>query len=157
MRLIRHFATVAFALMITCSLLAQSAERIPASTIPSAYLIQPEDLAKQIEDKRSEKPLILQVGSHVMYAQAHIPAAEYAGPAGKEDGHQALRERISNLPKSTKIILYCGCCPWRRCPNIAPAYRLLHEQGFTSMKVLYIAEDFGTNWVAKGYPTDKGQ
>ena len=29
--------------------------------------------------------------------------------------------------------------------------------GFTNVKVLYIADNFGTDWVYKGYPTIKGQ
>lgn len=130
--------------------------RVPASSIPKADLVQPDELAKSLAST-AHKPLILQVGSHVMYAEAHIPGAEYAGPAGNEDGLQVLKERIATLPKSTAVILYCGCCPWDRCPNIAPAYNLLHQQGFTSLKVLYIADNFGANWVDKGYPVAKGR
>ncbi len=157
MRLIRLFVFFAMVLMVSRVVVAQTPQHIPASSIPTADLIQPEELAVQLADKKAETALILQVGSHVMFAQAHIPGSEYAGPAGKEDGLQTLKERIADLPKSTKVVLYCGCCPWDRCPNIAPAYRLLHEQGFTNLKVLYIAENFGTNWVAKGYPADKGR
>jgi hypothetical protein len=29
--------------------------------------------------------------------------------------------------------------------------------GFTKVKVLYIADNFGTDWVDKGYPSVKGQ
>ena len=29
--------------------------------------------------------------------------------------------------------------------------------GFTHLKVLYIADNFGSNWVAKGYPVVKGR
>ena len=29
--------------------------------------------------------------------------------------------------------------------------------GFTHLKVLYIADNFGANWVAKGYPVAKGR
>jgi hypothetical protein len=28
--------------------------------------------------------------------------------------------------------------------------------GFTNVKVLYISDNFGTNWVDKGYPVAKG-
>ncbi len=54
-------------------------------------------------------------------------------------------------------MLYCGCCPWDRCPNVRPAAALLTSMGFTNMKVLHIANNFGADWVAKGYPTQKGQ
>jgi len=29
--------------------------------------------------------------------------------------------------------------------------------GFTNVKVLYISDNFVTNWVDKGYPTAKGE
>jgi len=29
--------------------------------------------------------------------------------------------------------------------------------GFTNVKVLYIADNFGADWVDKGYPTAKGE
>ncbi|HEY6413331.1 MAG TPA: rhodanese-like domain-containing protein [Edaphobacter sp.] len=134
---------------------AQS-EHVPASSIPTADLIQPADLAATLKSA-TPKTLILQVGSHVLFAEAHIPGSEYAGPTNQPTGIQSLKDRIATLPKDTAIVLYCGCCPWDRCPNIAPAYNLLHTMGFTNLKVLYIADNFGTNWVAKGYPVAKGR
>lgn len=152
-----RFLFLAVILIAACTHVALAqGPHVPASSIPMSELIQPEEFAKSIQSS-APKPVILQVGSHIMFAEAHIPGAEYAGPAGKEDGLQALKERIAVLPKSTPVVLYCGCCPWGRCPNIAPAYNLLHEQGFTNLKVLYIAEDFGSDWVAKGYPVTKGR
>jgi hypothetical protein len=53
-------------------------------------------------------------------------------------------------------VIYCGCCPWSKCPNIAAAYDTLHDLGYTRIKVLYIAKDFGTDWVDKGYPATQG-
>ncbi len=38
-----------------------------------------------------------------------------------------------------------------------PADDALHAMGFTNVKVLYIADNFGTNWVDKGYPVAKGE
>ena len=54
-------------------------------------------------------------------------------------------------------MIYCGCCPWSHCPNVAAAYDTLHALGFTQVKVLYIAENFGDDWVNQGYPVAKGQ
>jgi thiosulfate/3-mercaptopyruvate sulfurtransferase len=133
------------------------AEHKPAASIPAAALIQPADLAARLKSGSTPKPLILQVGSHVLFAEAHIPAAEYAGPGGQEEGLQVLRTRVANLPKDTAIVIYCGCCPWSRCPNIAPAYDRLRALGFKQLKVLYIADNFGANWVDQGYPVAKGE
>lgn len=127
------------------------------SEIPAAQLLQPAELVKILNSSASEKPLILQVGSHVLYAEAHIPGSEYVGAGGQDSGLQALRDRVKSLKRDQLLVLYCGCCPWGKCPNIRPAYHALTSLGFTRVKVLYIADNFGTNWVAKGYPVAKGR
>jgi thiosulfate/3-mercaptopyruvate sulfurtransferase len=125
------------------------------SPIAPGRLINPEDLVKLLQASK-EKPLMLQVGSHMLFLQAHIPGSEYAGPAANESGLQQLRKRVESLPRNKFIVLYCGCCPWNHCPNVKPADDALHTMGFSNVKVLYIADNFGTNWVDKGYPTAKG-
>lgn len=120
-------------------------------------LIQPDELARIVQSSKGDKPLIFQVGFHVLYLQAHIPQAEYIGPASGAEGLQQLRKRVAALPRSQSIVLYCGCCPWIKCPNVNPAYEELRVMGFTHVKVLYIADNFGKDWVDKGYPVAKGE
>lgn len=128
-----------------------------ALSIPQAQIMQPEELVRILKSSEKEKPVILHVGSRVMFSQEHIPGSAYAGPGSTQAGIQSLEDTVSALPKNRRIILYCGCCPWNRCPNVGPAYKRLHELGFTSVKVLYIASNFGDDWVAKGYPAVKGK
>ena len=71
-------------------------------------------------------------------------------------GLAPLQARVAKLPTDSAIVIYCGCCPWRKCPNIAAAYDALLARGFKNVKVIYFADDFGTNWVDQGYPTTKG-
>jgi thiosulfate/3-mercaptopyruvate sulfurtransferase len=132
----------------------QTAAQTDAS-IPSEAVLQPADLVQMLNS--SAKPLVLQTGSHVLYAEAHIPGSEYAGPAGTSAGLEVLRTRVNSLDKNTLIVIYCGCCPWSRCPNIKPAYQQLRSLGFTNVKALYLAENFGADWVNKGYPVAKGR
>jgi len=40
---------------------------------------------------------------------------------------------------------------------VGPAYKALYDQGFTNVKVLYLANNFGDDWVAKGYVVEHGQ
>ena len=127
-----------------------------AEGIPSDRLMQPAELAGMLHTA-GQSPLILQVGSHVLFAEAHIPGAEYAGPGGQEGGLQALRDRVSKMSRDQFIVIYCGCCPWVKCPNIKAAYGELQSLGFTGVRVLYIANNFGADWVAKGYPIAKGR
>ncbi len=128
-----------------------------ASSIPASQLVQPDELNRLLQTHAAEKPLILQVGSRVMFAQAHIPGSEYAGTGSQDVGSQQLRARVAQLRHETFIVLYCGCCPWNRCPNVGPAYSLLTGMGFTHVKVLYIADNFGADWVNKGFPVASGQ
>jgi 3-mercaptopyruvate sulfurtransferase SseA len=121
----------------------------------SAELIQPEELSKTLLSG-SSKPVVLYVGPHFLYAQAHIPGAEFIGPASDPHSLESLRTRVAALPKNSSIVLYCGCCPWEHCPNIRPAYKELQRIGFKGVRVLYLANNFGTNWVEKGYPIEKG-
>jgi thiosulfate/3-mercaptopyruvate sulfurtransferase len=118
--------------------------------------LSPEDLVHTLAGKGA-KPLLLQVGSHMLYVQAHIPASEYVGAGNMQEGIQRLRQRVSSLPKNTEIVLYCGCCPWSHCPNVNPAYEALRQLGFTNVKVLYFANNFGADWVDKGYPIARGE
>jgi thiosulfate/3-mercaptopyruvate sulfurtransferase len=117
--------------------------------------LTPEELLPILKSK-AHKPLLFQVGSHMLYLQAHIPGSEYVGAGATAEGIQNLRRRVSSLPKKTSIVLYCGCCPWSHCPNVNPAYDALLQMGFTNVKVLFLANNFGADWVDKGYPVAKG-
>jgi len=148
---------VVFIVWVLSPLLVCTALGYQASLIPSSRLISPDEVAKTLQSSKGEKPLMIQVGSHVLYSQAHIPGSEYIGPASTEDGLQKLRKRVEPLPRNKFIIIYCGCCPWSHCPNVKPADDALHAQGFTNVRVLYIADNFGADWVDKGYPVEKGE
>jgi len=132
---------------------AAPAAAYQASLIPPSRLIHPADL---VEELKHQKPLVLQVGSHVLYSQAHIPGSEYMGPASSPAGLESLRKRVKDLPRNQAIVLYCGCCPWGHCPNVQPADEALHSMGFTNVKVLYIPNNFGADWADKGYPVAQG-
>lgn len=124
--------------------------------VPKESLITPDDLVKTLQTSFT-KPLILSVGPRVLYLQAHITGAELIGPMSEVASSEVLKQRVKNLPKSQEIVIYCGCCPWSHCPNVAPAYKQLRSMGFTKVKVLYIPTNLGVDWVYKGYPTVRGQ
>ena len=120
-------------------------------------IISPADLVAILADKKSTPPLILNVGPKLLFEQAHIPGAEYIGAGSTPQGLEALRTRVKPLPNTRFIVLYCGCCPWGRCPNVRPAYKELHALGFTKLKLLMLADNFGADWAYKGYPTVRAQ
>ena len=91
----------------------------------------------------------------MLYTQAHVAGSEYVGAAGEADGLKALRNRVKGLDHARFVVIYCGCCPWADRPNIRAAYRELTSLGFTRVKALDLASNFGTDWVTKGYPVAK--
>jgi thiosulfate/3-mercaptopyruvate sulfurtransferase len=151
-------------LALTLALVAVFSVRTPAqapdasatvstTSILAAQQIQPAELSK-ILSLKSGAPLVIQVGSRVFFQEAHIPGAVYAGPGSQPSGLQALETAVASAPKDKFIVLYCGCCPWNRCPNVGPAFQRLHDLGYTNVKVLYLANNFGDDWVRKGYPRE---
>jgi hypothetical protein len=117
-------------------------------------LIEPDVFAKQLEADPS-KFSILYVGFPILYKGAHITNALLAGPCSKPEGLESFRRIITALPGNKETVLYCGCCPFDRCPNIRPAYTAAREMKFARLKVLYLATNLHTDWEMKGYPTQK--
>jgi len=151
---LHHSLSRSSVLLVLCAFISGSLAFAADSS--NLKTITPEELVSLLSSK-SPKPLLFQVGSHMLYVQAHIPGSEYVGQGNTPEGLQNLGARVNKLPKKTPIILYCGCCPWSHCPNVNPAYAALEKLGFINVKVLYIANNFGADWVNKGYPTTKGE
>lgn len=129
-----------------------------AFSIPAAQLMQPAELNRLLQHAQgANRPLVLQVGSRQLFAQAHIAGSEYAGAGSQPEGLKQLQNRVAPLARQSFIVLYCGCCPWNRCPNVGSAFRLLRDMGFTRVKVLYLASNLGADWVDKGYPVERGR
>ena len=118
----------------------------------SPELLQPADLAHAIESGNA--PIILSVAFPVLYRGKHIMHAINAGPASKPEGIEALKMAVANLPKNADLVIYCGCCPMAKCPNIRPAYRALKELGYTHVRVLSLPASLHADWVSKDYPAE---
>ena len=144
------------ALLLIAPLLFARVEPAMAATdiIPASALVQPAQLAGEL---KAAPPTILQVGFSKLYQQAHIPGAVYAGPTNSETGLAALKAAAEKLSRDAPLVIYCGCCPWNRCPNMDAAYTTLKAMGFSRLRALYIADNFGQDWVDKGYPVVTGQ
>jgi thiosulfate/3-mercaptopyruvate sulfurtransferase len=123
----------------------------------AADLIQPAQLVARLHSPTAAKPPIYYVGFGVLYRSKHIPGAEFAGPANRPEGLQALREAALKHPRTEEIVIYCGCCPWDHCPNLRPAFQMLRDLGFKRVRVLALPTTFSKEWIEKGYPFETGQ
>ncbi|TCK83631.1 rhodanese-like domain-containing protein [Albibacterium bauzanense] len=145
--LTRTFA--AFALLISTGL-SSWAQVSPAPTLQfnpwtSAQLMQPAQLASMI--KKGKKVRIYNIG-----VVDDIPGAINMGAASEKENLAKFSQVVKTLPKSELIVVYCGCCPFDRCPNIRPAFTLLKAQKFSKAMLLNLPTNLRTDWVSKGYP-----
>ena len=110
-------------------------------------LFEPSLLAEEIKAGATNTPLILNIG-----AVEDIKGAKHIGAVSNAENLEKLRKAVNGLPKNTPIVIYCGCCPFAKCPNIRPAFAELKKSGFTEVKLLNLPVNLKTNWIAKGYP-----
>jgi len=122
----------------------------------SAQTVQPNDLVKELAETKSA-PTVLYVGFQRLYTAGHIKGAQFHGSAGSPEGLVQLQAWAATLPRSTNLVIYCGCCPLERCPNLRPAFTALHEMGFTKLRALILPTSFAEDWAAKGLPYEKTQ
>ena len=130
---------------------------LPVSDVdPSSakLLIKPDELAAAIAGT-GEKPLILQVGFRTLYRAGAIPGSHYAGAASTKEGIAGLKAAVQGVPRERAIVIYCGCCPWDHCPNMAPAFDTLRGLGYANVRALYTPHDLETDWANPGYPLVK--
>jgi len=132
---------------------------VPAASDPwtPTQTVQPADLVRELAAAKSAgSPVVVCAGFRTLFEGAHIPGATFHGSASAAQGLADLKKWAETLPRGTNLVVYCGCCPLSRCPNIRPAFAALRDMGFTHLRVLILPTDFATDWVAKGYPIQKG-
>ena len=110
-------------------------------------LLEPADLAATIAASDAAKPLIISIGP-----AATIKGSVGVGPASEAENVAKLEKLLSKEPKDRAIVIYCGCCPFKNCPNVRPAFAKLNEMGFKNHQLLNLAKNLKTDWLDKGYP-----
>jgi thiosulfate/3-mercaptopyruvate sulfurtransferase len=118
-------------------------------------VLEPSVLADLMKDSK-QPPTVLCVAFPVLYKLKHISHAGFAGPGSKPEGIEMLKKAVANLPKDADLVIYCGCCPMVKCPNIRPSYKVLKEMGFTHVRILNIPTNMNADWYSKNYPTEEG-
>lgn len=133
-----------------------ASQRSAAEPWSSADLVLPAQLAGEVHISRDHTLNVLYVGFRTLFEGGHIANASFHGTASQEAGLTDLTKWAGSLPRETNLVIYCGCCPFDRCPNIRPAFVALHKMGFTHIRVLDLPASFAADWVEKGYPIRKG-
>jgi hypothetical protein len=112
-------------------------------------LMEPATLAAAITANK-DVPIIYNVGPGAI-----IPHSIDMGMGNDDNNIKRFKEAISKLPKTANIVVYCGCCPFEKCPNVRPAIAALHEMKFTNYHLLNLPHNIKTDWISKGYPQVK--
>jgi hypothetical protein len=118
-----------------------------------SQVVAPADLVKELSS--AEKPVVVCTAPVFMYRNGHVPGAVLHGPTSSPAVVDELTAWAQSLPRSTNLVIYCGCCPLAHCPNVRPAYAALKNLGFTRLRVLVLPENFGTDWIERGYPVER--
>jgi hypothetical protein len=137
---IKYF--IFFLVLSSCNSSAQNPENWT-----SKQLTEPSELVATLKAKKNV-PVIFNVGPGAI-----IPNSIDIGMVNDEKNLAKFQEQISKLPKSTNILIYCGCCPFKHCPDVRPAIALLQRMQFTNYHLLDLPNNIKTDWIAKGYPT----
>ena len=137
--------------------LGQTSQPAVSEILPASQLVQAPDLARELASASAEaRPTIVYVGFRTLFAGGHIPGATFHGSASTEQGLADIKKWAASLPRTTNLVIYCGCCPFDRCPNIRPAFAALRDMGFIHLRLLVLPKNFATDWVDKGYSMEKG-
>lgn len=116
-------------------------------TYKPEQLVQPEELAKKLNNEKAKKPTIINVGP-----EKNIKTALDGGPASIELGITKIKGLMPKIKKETEVVIYCGCCALEHCENIPPAYKLLKDAGYKKVKILNLKNNLKDDWQSKGYP-----
>jgi thiosulfate/3-mercaptopyruvate sulfurtransferase len=111
-------------------------------------LMEPSALASALTSGRNI-PVIISVGPGAV-----IPHSTDIGMLKDTGNLTKFRNALTGLSKDTKVVVYCGCCPFDRCPNVRPAIAALKEMKFTNYYLLNIPTNIKKDWIDKGYPVN---
>lgn len=110
-------------------------------------LIEPSALAAIIANPKAKQAMVYNIG-----VVENIKGAKSFGAASEKENLEKFKKTLDGLPKTSFVVVYCGCCPFNKCPNIRPAFNLMKSMGFLNGKLLNMPTNLKQNWIDKGYP-----
>jgi len=131
-------------IILPALLRAQSAEPWTARE-----LMEPEALASLLNNPKAAKPAIFNIGP-----LANIKGATFIGSTTCKANLDKLEKALAAVPKDRMVVIYCGCCPFRNCPNIRPAFKMLKDKGYQKPRLLNLKQNLKTDWTDYGYPME---
>ncbi|GGC39834.1 hypothetical protein GCM10011386_34890 [Parapedobacter defluvii] len=143
----RYFILLFAAMLMLCSEMRAQQQQEPWN---SNQLMEPENLANRINKNQTANLLILTIGPDAL-----IKGSVDMGPAQEAENIDKMKGYLKKVPKDKEVVIYCGCCPFDRCPNVRPAFNLLKEMGFKNAKLLNLRKNIKVDWLDKDYPINE--
>ncbi|SFN94988.1 hypothetical protein SAMN05421594_4843 [Chryseobacterium oleae] len=134
---------------MVCSMFSQFSAQQTKDPWNESQLMDPALLAARITENKAKDVVIISVGP-----EAIIKGSVDIGPTHEPENLEKLRNYLKDIPKGKEVVIYCGCCPFVKCPNIRPAFKLLQEMGFKNAKLLNLPKNIKVDWLDKDYPTN---
>jgi hypothetical protein len=110
-------------------------------------LIQPDVLVKKIGEPADKRPIILNVG-----VEKNIKSAVEIGILSSPSKQEKLKKALTSIDKNKEVVIYCGCCVLKECPNIPIALNYVKSLGYINVKILNLPVGLDEDWVSKKYP-----
>lgn len=137
------------ALLTACTRSREGAASSAGMPWPADRVVRAKDFASELATA-NPKPTIVHVGPNVLFKRGHVPGAVHGGEAGDPAGLQAIADLLAPLPRTSDLVLYCGCCPYEHCQNIRPAYAKAVELGFQRVRVIDLPTSLKVDWTDQG-------
>lgn len=145
----KKLSPVKISLLLLISFYTFHAEAQKPVNWTDKQLMQPSELANIIKTK-TNNITIISVGPFNT-----IPGAINIGMVSEKENMDKFKARLNTLKKDTKVVVYCGCCPYEHCPNVRPAIDVLNQMKFTDFYLLNLPDNLKIDWINKGYPVTK--
>lgn len=105
----------------------------PVLAIPAEY-------AKRLLDE-GDQPIFVDLRPAGEFRKSRLPGARSL-PLSE------LRRRYAEIPRTSRVILYCACPPL----EVQAAYQFLRDEGYRNISVM---EEGFPGWVKRGYPLER--
>lgn len=118
--------------------------------------MKPAELARRLGEVEAGRLVVLFVGPPGHFEEGHVPGARRLPHVGTAEGKAALARELETTPPDIGIVVYCGCCPYTRCPSVRPANAILREARREGARWLDMPTSFEKDWAARGFPVATG-
>src|SRR5688572_7383689 len=104
-----------FSLPVALVLLLSAFIRIADEPWKPEQMMSPRELNEKLLLDKLSRPVVFNIGP-----EGQIKTAIRIGPVNHEEGLNSFKTTLLRIPRNREVVIYCGCCTVKNCPNIRP-------------------------------------